>query len=144
MMAVLSSGGEVNPSPVISSAAEALPSAVCNVSDAGLAVLEADGPFDRDIQATLADTKMGPNGVPLQREPLGANMAGCVFAAHDEAFNGLIGANPTLLRLARKDFPFAHEVSTSTPCACPCFAKHHYAQGMRGHHMPHVPAISPP
>lgn len=103
--------GEANPSPVISPAAEKLPSAVCSVPEARLAVLEQNGAFNRDIQAPLRDTKFGPDWTELQHEPLGANLKDCVFAAHDEAFNRLIGPKPVVRRLAQRDYPFAHEVS---------------------------------
>ncbi len=90
----------LNPSPRISSAANALPSNVCDVSPATLAVAPepSEGlPNWQEPQATSAGTKLKD----------------CVFAAHDTAFHGLIGPDPTVKLLARKDYTFAHEVCIS-------------------------------
>ncbi|CAL8467156.1 g6692 [Coccomyxa elongata] len=97
----------LNPSPHIGSAADALPSKVCNVSPASLA--EIPEPFERDALEPLHTTKVAPSGHQLQDTPKGAELKDCVFLAHDSNFHSLIGANPTVKRLAQKDYTFAHE-----------------------------------
>lgn len=97
-----------NPSPTISSAAVALPSKVCKVSPASLAVIQE--PFERDALEPLHTTKVAPNGQQLQDTTTGAELKDCNILAYDNKFHSLIGANPTVKRLAQKDYTFAHEV----------------------------------
>ncbi|EIE26814.1 calcium-dependent phosphotriesterase [Coccomyxa subellipsoidea C-169] len=97
----------LNPSPRISSAANALPSNVCDVSPATLAVISE--PFERDALQPLRTTKVAPNWQELQATSAGGKLKDCVFAAHDSAFHGLIGPDPTVKLLAQKDYTFAHE-----------------------------------
>lgn len=98
----------LNPSPNIGSAADALPSKVCNVSPASLA--DIPEPFERDALEPLHTTKVAPSGQQLQDTPKGAELTDCRFVAYDSKFRSLIGAIPTVRRLAQKDYTFAHEV----------------------------------
>ncbi len=41
----------------------------------------------------------------------GASMKDCAFRAHDDRFWDIIGKSPQIVRLAQKDYEFAHEVS---------------------------------
>lgn len=45
--------------------------------------------------------------------PNGASMKDCIFRAHDERFLKVIGESPQIVRLAKKEHDFAHEVSVS-------------------------------
>lgn len=98
----------LNPSPHIKSAANSLPSKVCDVSPVTLAVIPE--PFQRDAMQPLGTTKVSPNWQELQSTTVGADLKDCVFAAHDSRFHALVGANPTVRLLAQKDYTFAHEV----------------------------------
>ncbi len=107
----------LNPSPRISSAANDLPSNVCDVSPATLAVIPE--PFERDALQPLRTTKVAPNWQELQATSAGGKLKDCVFAAHDSSFHGLIGPDPTVKLLAQKDYTFAHEVCISWGCLLP-------------------------
>lgn len=43
--------------------------------------------------------------------PNGASMKDCIFRAHDERFHEITGDSPEIVRLAKKDYDFAHEVT---------------------------------
>lgn len=109
----------LNPSPHVSSAADALPPKVCNVSPASLA--EIPEPFERDTLEPLPSTKVAPSGHQLQDTPKGAELKDCVFLAYDSNFHRLIGANPTVMRLAQKDHTFAHEVHFGLLMCLSCY-----------------------
>lgn len=97
----------LNPSANINSAADALPSEVCNVSPASFANIPL--PFERDASEPLHTTTVAPSGHQLQDTAMGAELKDCMIVAYDSKFHSLIGANPTVRRLARKDYTFAHE-----------------------------------
>ena len=49
--------------------------------------------------------------------PNGASMKDCIFRAHDERFHEITGDSPEIVRLAKKDYDFAHEVTARPPRA---------------------------
>lgn len=112
----------LNPSPKISSAANALPSKACDVSSIRLAVLPE--PFERGAMEPLQTTKLDPDWKELQNTPLGVDLKDCVFEVHDKRFYDLIGLDPTVKVLAKKDYPFAHEVRGFRPQKCSSKAQH--------------------
>jgi hypothetical protein len=100
-----------NPSPSISEDAEHLPSKVCSVPPSSLAVLSKDGPFRRERLEPLQSTRLAPDATELPNSNIGASLRDCKFVAFDDKFQALTGSDPTLRRLAHKDYEFAHEVS---------------------------------
>ena len=50
--------------------------------------------------------------------PDGASMRDCIFRAHDDRFFDIVGDSPEIVRLAKKEHDFAHEVSGACPCSC--------------------------
>lgn len=50
--------------------------------------------------------------------PEGASMKDCIFRAHDPRFHEIIGDSPQVVRLAQKDYEFAHEVRKDFPKRC--------------------------
>lgn len=50
--------------------------------------------------------------------PEGASMKDCIFRAHDLRFHEVIGDSPQVVRLAQKDYEFAHEVRKIFPKCC--------------------------
>ena len=61
----------------------------------------------------LCHVQLGPHKVELNDMPDGASMKDCVFRAHDERFFDIIGDSPQIVRLAKKEHDFAHEVGVS-------------------------------
>ena len=100
-----------NPDADIGSAAEVLSAKLCSISHKTLGVL---GPVKRERTCTLAKTRCGAMGQQLD-EHIAACMRGSVFIGHDPRFSKLVGTKPELLRLAKKDYSFAHEVLILLP-----------------------------
>lgn len=67
------------------------------------------------MRSSLDTLQIGPEEVELVDMPSGAGMKDCVFRAHDPRFCEIIGENPQIVRLAQKDYEFAHEVRMHWP-----------------------------
>ncbi len=68
---------------------------------------------------TRCHIQIGPHKVELNDMPDGASMRDCIFRAHDDRFLDIVGDSPEIVRLAKKEHDFAHEVAGASPCS-PC------------------------
>ena len=71
---------------------------------------------------SLHGVQIGPQKVELNDMPDGASMRDCIFRAHDDRFFDIVGESPEIVRLAKKEHQFAHEVTISQSHAAPVSA----------------------
>ena len=78
-----------------------------------------------ELWLSIHISQVGKQKVELVNTPEGASMKDCIFRAHDPRFHTVIGDSPQVVRLAQKDYEFAHEVRKHFPSTAACSGSCH-------------------